>query len=102
MFKVSSFAIMAALSLGAATLPPCDGDVPTPTVAPSPTPGGVCIETGCSGQICASEPMASTCEWKCEYGCLEFATCEPQAASACGWTYSPEYEACLADCDGSF
>lgn len=82
--------MMGVLSQG--FVPSCD-DPGTPTPAP-----GACMATGCSGQICASEPMASTCEWTCEYGCYQYATCEPQALGACGWTTTPEYDACVRDC----
>ena len=88
---------LAALGLAAGVLPPCDEPV-----TPTPTPDtGACVVTGCSGQICASEPMASTCEWTCEYGCYQYASCEVQATGACGWTDNDEFEACIDDCAGS-
>lgn len=56
-----------------------------------------CVVSGCSGQICADEPMFSTCEWREEYACYATATCERQADGVCGWTQTPELEACLGD-----
>lgn len=57
---------------------------------------GGCITTGCSGQICAREEVASTCEFLPEYACYqELGTCEEQADGVCGWTDTPELSACL-------
>ncbi|MFM7204669.1 MAG: hypothetical protein ACKO6N_28180 [Myxococcota bacterium] len=89
------------LSFGASSqLESCGGEMPTPTPSSEPTipPGGTCGATGCSGQICAWEPVASTCEYTCEYGCYQYATCEAQSTNICGWTSSPEFEACLDKC----
>ena len=55
-----------------------------------------CVVGGCSGEICADEPMFSTCEVKPEAVCFETATCERQVEGHCGWTPTPELEACLA------
>ncbi len=55
------------------------------------------MPTGCSGTICASEQMMSTCEYKPEYACYKTATCEWQATGACGWRESAELTACLAN-----
>jgi eight-cysteine-cluster-containing protein len=54
-----------------------------------------CVVGGCSGQVCADEPLASTCEWRPEYGCYKAATCERQADGKCGWTKTAELTACL-------
>ena len=54
-----------------------------------------CVVSGCSGQICAREPLFSTCEWRPEYACLADATCAPQASGACGWTMTERLRACL-------
>ncbi|MGK4002598.1 hypothetical protein WMF31_08240 [Sorangium sp. So ce1036] len=55
-----------------------------------------CVVSGCSGQICADEPMASTCEWREEYACYqELGVCERDASGACGWRETPELAACL-------
>lgn len=56
-----------------------------------------CVVTGCSGQLCASEDMMSTCEWKPEYACYkQYGTCEVQADGKCGWTKSAALQACLS------
>jgi hypothetical protein len=57
-----------------------------------------CHVGGCSGELCVGpgEPDASTCEWRDEYACYRTATCERQAGGRCGWTPTPELEACLA------
>ena len=64
-----------------------------PPVPPAP---GECRRTGCSGQVCAAEEIATTCEWRPEYACYAQATCEPQPDGDCGWTITPEAAACLA------
>ncbi len=59
-----------------------------------------CITGGCSGELCLSATEGydrfSTCEWKESYACLKSsAICEQQASGQCGWTFTPEYYACL-------
>ena len=54
-----------------------------------------CVITGCSGQICADQEMATTCEFRPEYACYENAVCERQAGGECGWTQTAELIACL-------
>jgi eight-cysteine-cluster-containing protein len=56
-----------------------------------------CFVGGCSGQICADqEGVISTCEWREEYACYQNATCERQPDGLCGWTPTPELNACLS------
>ncbi len=56
-----------------------------------------CYVGGCSGQICSeNEGAISTCEWRPEYACYREATCEVQDDGRCGWTATPELDACLA------
>lgn len=88
------------LTFGASSqLDSCGGnDGPTPTPGTTIPPGGTCGVTGCSGQICAYEPAATTCEYTCEYGCYQYAACEAQSNNTCGWTSNPEFEACLENC----
>ena len=40
--------------------------------------------------------MITTCEYKSEYACYEKARCEKQADGKCGWTKSPDFDACIA------
>lgn len=54
-----------------------------------------CRKSGCSGQICADEDMASDCMFRPEYACYRTATCERQADGKCGWTQTPELTQCL-------
>lgn len=64
------------------------------------TPPGIakeCRPTGCSGQICADEDVASTCEWRQEYACYQTAKCERQTAGSCGWTQTSELTQCLSN-----
>lgn len=62
------------------------------------TNDAACFVGGCSGQICSEqEGVISTCEFRPEYACYATATCERQAGGECGWTETPELDACLAD-----
>ena len=54
-----------------------------------------CRVTGCSGEICSNQDIASTCEYKSEYACYKIAKCEYQSDGKCGWTPSEELVACL-------
>ncbi|WP_437524096.1 hypothetical protein WME79_35355 [Sorangium sp. So ce726] len=55
-----------------------------------------CKVTGCSGQVCADEEVATTCEYREEYACYkEHGVCERGASGECGWRATPELEACL-------
>ena len=84
-----------------ATPDPTASDAPTPdTAAPDEPPddaGAPCKPTGCSGTVCADEDVATTCEYKAEYACYRDATCERQDDGSCGWTQTPELQACLDD-----
>src|SRR5262249_3870164 len=71
----------------------CESVGPTRCVPDDLAP---CKVTGCSGQICADQDMITTCEWRDSYACYETATCPRQAAGSCGWTDTPELDACLA------
>lgn len=60
-----------------------------------------CVVSGCSGQICAAESMASTCEWRDWYACYKLAKCEEQAdTGSCGWTPNDEFRKCLEEHGG--
>ena len=54
-----------------------------------------CMKTGCSRQVCSDQEVITTCEYKTEYECYKKATCERQASGECGFTPTPELEACL-------
>lgn len=59
-----------------------------------------CISGGCSGQLCieANTPDQgfSTCEYRQEYACVVYSSCERQASGKCGWTKTPLYISCMA------
>jgi hypothetical protein len=56
-----------------------------------------CYVGGCSNQVCSDqEGVITTCEWQPQYACYADATCERQADGTCGWTATPELDACLA------
>jgi hypothetical protein len=68
-------------------------------ITPTPQPKKkACYTGGCSGQICSDQSdMVSTCEFRAEYACYKTATCERQTSGACGWTETPELQACLSN-----
>lgn len=66
------------------------------TPAPECQSDADCAPTGCSGQICSSEPRITTCEWRDEYACYQAPTtsCGCNAGS-CGWAETAELAQCL-------
>jgi len=65
-----------------------------------PVDDNPCIKTGCSSQLCALEPMITTCEYLPEYGCLALSECGPFSPTGeCAWKNTPEYLDCLANLD---
>ena len=58
--------------------------------------GVSCRVGGCSGQLCAAESLASTCEWREDYACYHGAPCETQATGQCGWTVTAALARCLS------
>ncbi len=68
----------------------------TKRACPKPDPAP-CRRTGCSGQVCASEDVVTTCEFRPEYACYQKAICERLAGGACGFRKTRELESCLAD-----
>ncbi len=55
-----------------------------------------CIETGCSGQVCAPQAVITTCEFRPEYACYN----EPTTSCGCnngqcGWAQTADLAACL-------
>jgi eight-cysteine-cluster-containing protein len=85
---VAAVAAMAACSKPGPAQPPPDHETP---------PAAECRATGCSGTVCSAEDVVTTCEFRPEYACYQDATCAAQSDGQCGWTMTPELEACLAD-----
>jgi hypothetical protein len=75
------------------------------TAAPETSDDGIvfegCVVAGCGGNLCVSAVEAATifttCEYRPEYACYKAATCDMQADGMCGWTETPELQACLAN-----
>jgi hypothetical protein len=86
-------------------VPPLETGTTTASTTPSDISGTgtttqvqrACKPTGCSGQICSDEDVASTCEFMPKYMCYKSAVCERQATGLCGWTETPELKACLTN-----
>jgi hypothetical protein len=59
-----------------------------------------CQVSGCSGELCASEPLFSPCVFLPHYVCFRDAVCSERGdlgpRPGCGWERTPELEACLA------
>ncbi|KAJ3051995.1 hypothetical protein HK097_006990 [Rhizophlyctis rosea] len=55
-----------------------------------------CIRTGCSGTICASKSVFTTCEYKPEYECykLKGVTCG-KVNGVCAWSGLDDLQECL-------
>lgn len=63
-----------------------------PVVSPS-----ACVVSGCSGEICASEPMYSTCDAKPWIQCLQYTECGNFGANGeCGWKETQSFTSCMA------
>lgn len=59
-----------------------------------------CRPTGCNGEICADQDVASPCVALPEFACYrELGICEVQPWGECGWTNTPELDQCLAEFD---
>lgn len=88
-----AFALVVAAACGGKSNPP----------APGPgtgAPQAACVAGGCSSHMCIEEGSPggiSTCEYRDEYACYQSATCERQPDGQCGWTPTPELEACIAN-----
>lgn len=54
-----------------------------------------CKPTGCSGQVCSDKEVITTCEYTAAYACYKTAKCERQTNGVCGWTPTPELQACI-------
>jgi len=67
-------------------------------------PPDECRPTGCNGEICANQDVASPCVALPEFACYEeHGLCEVQPWGECGWTNTPELDECLSefDCRGT-
>ncbi len=57
---------------------------------------GPCYVGGCSGEVCSGQPNTiSNCLYSEQFACYQKATCERQSTGVCGWTPTPELNACL-------
>lgn len=56
-----------------------------------------CFRTGCSGQICAAQQIATTCEYLPEYACYDAPTtsCGCNSEGLCGFAQTDALAACL-------
>jgi len=54
-----------------------------------------CVVSGCNGEICAAEELASPCEEIATAHCFDLATCGVLADGTCGWDLNEDYLACV-------
>ena len=63
-------------------------------------PPDECRPTGCNGEICANQDLASPCVTLPEFACYrDVGICEIQPWGQCGWTPTPELDECLSQFD---
>jgi hypothetical protein len=57
----------------------------------------LCETSGCNGEICSEKGQrrVSPCVILPQHECLKKSKCEPQESGKCGWTKTPEYDACM-------
>lgn len=59
---------------------------------------GGCVTAGCSGTLCVEKgrenDIMTTCEWRDEYDCYQFAECEKQTGGQCAWTKNEAFFSC--------
>ncbi len=91
-------------SAGDAFAPPCwDGWCPPGpgTCVPAPVQNE-CKVSGCSGEICAAEEMASICIWAPYYECFKYSSCGNfNADGGCGWEPNDAFLACMEKLGGA-
>ena len=56
-----------------------------------------CFHTGCLGQLCASQGIVTSCEFRCEYACYQQAACSC-IGGRCGSRIAPELITCFREC----
>jgi hypothetical protein len=97
--KRSPYALFLTVAVAAvAAVAACSKPGPAqPPPGQEPPLAAECRATGCSGTVCSAEDVVTTCEFRHEYACYQDAACAAQADGQCGWTMTPELEACLAD-----
>jgi len=80
---------------------PIDVDPPPEVVCQTDSD---CATAGCSGQLCVPAESAAdiltTCEYREEYGCLEFTACGCQSG-ICEWVQNTVYLSCLNDIESN-
>ena len=66
--------------------------------------GGACVVTGCSGQVCDSKQVFTTCEFLPEYACYpQFGICSgvrSRGEYTCGWEQTRELLQCILEAQG--
>ena len=74
---------------------PAPHQTPALPMPPTSVIPAQCRVAGCSGEICSDRDMVTTCEFRPEFACFRAARCERQTGGQCGWTMTPELQACL-------
>jgi eight-cysteine-cluster-containing protein len=74
--------------------PPCYGKCKTTEPIPLEIE---CMSSGCSGEICAAQPMISVCLWKPEFACYKLTECAANADGTCAWQENEEFLDCMKE-----
>lgn len=56
-----------------------------------------CFHTGCLGELCATEEIVTSCEFRCEFGCYAQAQCDCRGVR-CGFRMTRALLNCLQEC----
>lgn len=54
-----------------------------------------CKVTGCNGELCATEELASSCQWSPVFRCLSGRHCVASAEKGCEWRDLPSITRCI-------
>lgn len=86
---------------GTGTAEPGTGEPGTGTTEPGTTTPGqsakACVPGGCSNSLCLEEgnDVMSACLYEPEFDCYKTAICKRQPSGECGWSQTPELQACI-------
>lgn len=55
-----------------------------------------CVQSGCSGEVCADEAVYTTCIWKAWFDCLQYTQCDGFGpGGSCGFDQNQEFLDCI-------
>jgi hypothetical protein len=76
---------------------PSDPTEPDEEISRAPGAYDGCVITGCSSHVCASEDVATTCEFREAYACYsQVGVCE-RRNNTCGWRQTQALNSCVSN-----